>query len=223
MYAAPAKKAILKDTTWLRIKDCTLVGDAGGQERLQGWAEAKGVLGELQVGFWPRRRLEYNLFVLTQCIEVAQQARSPLYVAFLDISKAYDCVDQQILWSILQDLGLESNDIALLRALYSGVTAQVEWDGHVTAPVSVSCALRQGCPLSPVLFMLYVAGLTQRLESSGLRYALQHHEEGQLVAWRFPALVYADDFVVLAGSPGQLQQLLDMCGTEMTRLTEAEV
>lgn len=154
-------------------------------------------------------------------IEVAQQSRSPLYKVFLDISKAYDCVDQQILWSILQDLGLESNDIALLRALYSGVTAQVEWDGHVTAPVSVSCGLCQGCPLSPVLFMLYVAGLTQRLKSSGLGYALQHHEEGQLVARRFPALVYADDFAVLAGSPGELQQLLDMCGTEMT--PEAEV
>lgn len=40
-----------------------------------------------------------------QSIEVARQARSLLYVAFLDISKAYDSVDQQTLWVILPDLG----------------------------------------------------------------------------------------------------------------------
>lgn len=46
------------------------------RERLQGWAEAKGEAA----GGLPA--IEENLFVLAQCIEVAQQARSPLYVAF---------------------------------------------------------------------------------------------------------------------------------------------
>lgn len=49
-----------------------------------------GVLGELQAGFRSGRRIEDNLFVLTQCVEIAQQAQRPLYVSFLDIAKAYD-------------------------------------------------------------------------------------------------------------------------------------
>lgn len=46
--------------------------------------------GELQAGFRSGRRIEDNLFVLTQCVEIAQQAQRPLYVSFLDIAKAYD-------------------------------------------------------------------------------------------------------------------------------------
>lgn len=105
------------------------------RERLQSWAERKGVLGELQTGFRSGRGIEDNLFVLTQCVEIAQQTRRPLYVAFLDISKAYDCIDQGILWSILRELGLGDANCELLQALYADMTAEVEWQGCTTAPV----------------------------------------------------------------------------------------
>ncbi|KAH9376412.1 hypothetical protein HPB48_022091 [Haemaphysalis longicornis] len=158
------------------------------RERLQGWAEWKGLLGELQMGFRAGRRIDDCLYVLTQCMEIAQRTNLPLYVALLDISKAYDSVDRELLWTILDRYGLEEKDVDLLRAIYANVTAQVVWEGHTAAPV----------------------------EGSGQGFRLEHKEGGQTVVVNIPALVYADDFAVLAGSPQELQQLLETCAMGIT-------
>lgn len=103
------------------------------------------------------------LYGLTQCVKMAQRSQVPLYVALLDISKAYDSVDRELLQSILGMYGLEERDVTLLRAFYRNVTAQVVWEGHVASLIEVT----QGCSLSTLLFMLYVGGVIQCLEVSG--------------------------------------------------------
>ncbi|KAM7284816.1 hypothetical protein ISCGN_001910 [Ixodes scapularis] len=112
--------------------------------RLQKWAEETEVLGELQNGFRTGRCIEDNLFVVTQCIEVAVQECRPLYAAFLDISKAYDTVDRNILWSRLRGLGINKADVNLLQALYAGVSVRIEWEGHMTRRLPVPRGLKQG-------------------------------------------------------------------------------
>ncbi|KAH8038088.1 hypothetical protein HPB51_021645 [Rhipicephalus microplus] len=102
--------------------------------RLQRWAKAIGVLGELQMGFRQGRLIEVNLLILTQGIERASRMGSPLYVAFLDIAKAYDCVDRDIFWAIFGELGMMEEDLGLLQAIYKDVVAEVEWEGHRTRP-----------------------------------------------------------------------------------------
>lgn len=83
----------------------------------------------------------------TQCIEVAAQEDRQLYAAFLDISKAYDTVDQGVLWNRRRELGLEEKDVELLHALYCGTSMQVEWEGDKMKQMPASRGLRQGCPL----------------------------------------------------------------------------
>ncbi|KAG0444711.1 hypothetical protein HPB47_013473 [Ixodes persulcatus] len=186
--------------------------------RLQKWAEETEVLGELQNGFRTERCIEDNLFVVTQCIEVAAQEGRPLYAAFLDISKAYDTVDQNILWSRLRGLGINEADVNLLQALFDGVSVRIEWEDHMTKRIPVTRGLRQGCPLSPLLFMLYVALLEKALEQSDVGFDLPYRMEGAWKRQRIPALIYADDVVLLADSPEDLQVLLDISGELATHL-----
>ncbi|KAL3208215.1 hypothetical protein MRX96_039287 [Rhipicephalus microplus] len=61
------------------------------------WAESSGHLIELRNGFRPNRRLEDNLFVVTQCIEVARKQSRHLLACFRDVSKAYDSVPRDLL------------------------------------------------------------------------------------------------------------------------------
>ncbi|KAH7974039.1 hypothetical protein HPB49_008740 [Dermacentor silvarum] len=134
------------------------------------------------------------------------------------MTKTYDYVDREILWRIMAGIGLHDEDRVLLQAIYSDVVAELEWDGHKIAQVEMPRGLRHGCSLSPLLFMVYVAGVVQRLAALDCVFTFRHRESGQLVQRRIPALVYVDDFALLAGSPEELQKLLDLCGRKMTGL-----
>ncbi|KAH7985835.1 hypothetical protein HPB52_025380 [Rhipicephalus sanguineus] len=109
-------------------------------------------------------------------------------------------------------------DLGRLQAVYRDVLAEAEWEGHRTKPLTMPRGFRQGCRLSPVLFMVYVAGVVQHLEGSGCEYTMVHSECGRQVTSHISTLVYADDFALLAGSAQELQGLLDICAKEMSRL-----
>lgn len=183
------------------------------------WVESNGILGELQNGFRPGRRLEDNLFVITQTIEISAAQGRPTWLLFLDIKGAYDNVDRGLLWHILEEEGIGSEFVGLLRAIYEDNKAHITWEGRTyTEPVYIRRGLKQGCPLSPLLFTLYIRGMERRLEESGLGFDLSHRSNGVLVEQRIPGLMYADDIVLLADNAEELQKLADICGDEATYL-----
>ena len=182
------------------------------------WAECEGVLGELQNGFRRERRLEDNLFSLTQCIEIAEKECRPLWLAFLDIKGAYDNVIQENLWHILATLEVEDGIVNLLKGIYRSRKVLIKWEKMVSEPIEIQRGLRQGCPLSPLLFMLYLQGLESSLERSGLGFNLSFFKQGEWIEQLLPGMMYADDIVLMADNKEDLQGLLDICGKEGDRL-----
>lgn len=188
------------------------------KDRLQAWVESEGVLGELQNGFRKQRRLEDNLFSLTQCIEIAEKEQRPLWLAFLDIKGAYDSVIQENLWGILGTLGVEAGVTNLLKDIYNSNKVRIKWETNVSEPIEIERGLRQGCPLSPLLFMLYLQGLENKLERSGFGFNLSFIKQGEWIKQSLPGLMYADDIVLMADNKEDLQKLMDICGTEGDKL-----
>lgn len=184
------------------------------KENMATWAEGSGVLTELQGGFRRYRRLEDNLFTITQCIEVARKEERSLLCCFLDIAKAYDSVPHDVLILYLEELGLPHQWLTLIRWLYSGNTVKTELNGAKSEEVTVTRGLRQGCPLSPLLYILYVSGLERRLVQSGIGFSLVHLEEGEEVNWVLPGLTFADDIVLMAETAEDLQKLVYICDEE---------
>ncbi|KAM7312074.1 A-kinase anchor protein 1, mitochondrial [Ixodes scapularis] len=182
------------------------------RNRLQAWAEKEAILGELQYGFRWERRLEDNLFVLTQATEIAQKENRPLHLCFLDVSKAFDTVEHRKLWTQLAERGLCSEWIDLLREVYRGMAVVAQWQQETTHPVTCSKGLRQGCPLSPLLFMLYIAGIERRLQKSGEGFSLEYSEGRERKGGKLPRLIYADDMGLMADSLQGLQGLMNECG-----------
>ncbi|KAM7293781.1 uncharacterized protein ISCGN_023364 [Ixodes scapularis] len=130
--------------------------------RLQTWAVAEGVLGELQSGLRDRAEIE----------------RRPLYLCFLDISRAYDSGDHEKLWRQLAKRGLGGEWINQLKQIYKETTVVAQWQEEMTHPVAITKGLRQGCPLSPLLFMLYTAGFDNRLQNCAEGFTLENTEAG---------------------------------------------
>ncbi|KAH7958437.1 hypothetical protein HPB49_001774 [Dermacentor silvarum] len=69
--------------------------------------ESNNIFPESQNGFRPNRRTSDHIFTLTQALEMKNKEKSTLYLAFLDMEKAYDSVPHSRLWQKLQGIGLE--------------------------------------------------------------------------------------------------------------------
>ncbi|KAL3169570.1 hypothetical protein MRX96_045355 [Rhipicephalus microplus] len=99
--------------------------------------------------------------------------------------------------------------IDLLQRLYSNNMVIATFGQTSMEPVSVRRGLKQGCPLSPLLYILYTAGLEWDLIGSGRGFALRFQYAGSPQVWTLPGLVFADDLVLLAENTDQLQNLID--------------
>ena len=76
-------------------------------------------------------------------------------IYFIDYTKAFDCVDHNKLWKILQEMEIPDHLTCLLRNLYAGQEA-IARTGHGTTDwFQIGKGVRQGCILSPCLFNLY--------------------------------------------------------------------
>ena len=117
-------------------------------------------------------------------------------------AKAFDYVDHNKLWKILQEMGIPDHLTSLLRNLYAGQEATV-WTGHgTTGWFQLGKEVRQGWILSPCLFNLYAEYI---MRNAGL----EETQAGIKIAGRnFNNLRYADDTIVMAESEEELKSLL---------------
>ena len=84
-----------------------------------------------------------------------QEFQKNIYFCFIDYAKAFDCVDHNILWKILKEMGIPDHLTCLLRNLNAGQEATVR-TGHGTADwFQIGKGVCQGCILLPCLFILY--------------------------------------------------------------------
>ncbi|KAM7304678.1 uncharacterized protein ISCGN_014578 [Ixodes scapularis] len=142
------------------------------------------------------------------------------------LSSTLRCVSNKIstelppqkLWRQLAKRGLGGAWINLLKEIYKETTVVAQWQEEMTHPVAITKGLRQGCPLSPLLFMLYIAGFEKRLQDCAEGFTLEYTKTGTSGGEKIPGLIYADDIVLMADSLEGLQALMNECNTMGTAL-----
>ena len=84
-----------------------------------------------------------------------QESQKYIYFCYIDYAKAFDCVDHNKLWKILQEMRVPDHLTCLLRNLYAG-QEEIVRTRHGTADwFQIGKGVHQGCILSPCLFNLY--------------------------------------------------------------------
>ena len=106
---------------------------------------------DVQAGFRKGRGTRYQIANIHWIINKARALQKNIHFCFIDFSKAFDCVDHNKLWKILQDIGIPD----LLRNLYAGQEATVRTGHGTTDWFQIGKGICQGCILSPCLFNLY--------------------------------------------------------------------
>ena len=121
------------------------------QTRLQPYMNCE--LSHVQAGF-PESRVTRDQIVNISWI-IAKGREFQKNICFIHCAKAFDCVDHNKLWKILQEMGIPDHLTYLVRNLYAGQEATVR-SGHGTTDWFQSGkGVHQSCVLSPCLFNIY--------------------------------------------------------------------
>lgn len=161
-------------------------------------------LHDAQFGFRPGLSTEAAVLCLKQTVQYYTVRGTPVYAAFLDLSRAFDLVQYDILWKKLyNDTSMPPECISILKYWYANQRNYVNCSGGLSDMYGLECGVRQGGITSPALFSLYMDGLIGELSSAGVGCSI----DGTFVN----NISYADDMVLLCPSISALRKLLRIC------------
>ena len=158
------------------------------------------LLREEQAGFRPSRSCVDQIFVLRTIMEQSKEWNSSLYINFIDFEKAFDSVHHTTLWNILRSYGFPDKIVNILTSFYSNNQCCVRHMGQQSEWFQVKSGVRQGCVISPLLFLVVIDWVMKRSTSDRPRG----------ITWNsFDNLEdedFADDIALLAHSNQDMQE-----------------
>ena len=111
--------------------------------RLSAYCEAKNLLPKKQCGFCSRRSTTDTMFAIRRLQELRWKARVLLFLCFIDLQKAYHCVDRTLLWQVLAHFGVPPQMIEVIRQFHDGMRACLRSkDGRCSEWFEVAQGLR---------------------------------------------------------------------------------
>ncbi len=146
----------------------------------------------------------------------------PLYIAFIDLTKAFDLVSREGLFRILPKIGCPPKLQSLIESFHSGMQGTVQFNGSTSEAFNICSGVKQGCVLAPTLFGIFFALLLKHaLGSSREGIYLRTRSDGRLFNLaRLRAktkvrevlirdMLFADDAAVATHTQRELQTLMD--------------
>ncbi|KAL3687192.1 hypothetical protein R1sor_013501 [Riccia sorocarpa] len=132
--------------------------------------------------------------ILTFCMvhkALKQNRKSALFLS-IDQEKAYDRLLPQFLWQVMSKLGFFDKFISAVKALQEDAESSLLFNGRALPPFRIGKGVRQGCPMSPLLFVIatcpLIAALKSEIAKGGIKPIVL--EEGVVVS----CMALADDF-----------------------------
>ena len=168
------------------------------------------LINKNQTGFKKNHRTSDNLLTLKNVVKkYVTIGKNKLYTCFVDFRKAYDSVWQKGLFYKMKQIGFSGNLLDLIRDMYKKTKCAVKMKDSITNYFDYTRGVRQGCPISPILFNIYVNDIFKIMnENNGSDIFLK---EGEPIN----ALMYADDLILISetetGLQNQLNKLSEYC------------
>ncbi|KAH9244463.1 hypothetical protein BASA81_018132 [Batrachochytrium salamandrivorans] len=167
------------------------------QMRIERFVETNNLLSYEQAGFRKREECVGQVVSLVDIIQRRQNAGLNTHVLFIDIRKAFDTVPVGALLWKLQNMGFPRRTLAFLKALYTSSSARARAGSLLSDPFPVQRGVRQGCPLSGLLFNLFINDIFDGVAPITVPGLSQDTNP-------IRGLMYADDVAVFADSEQSL-------------------
>jgi Reverse transcriptase (RNA-dependent DNA polymerase) len=157
-----------------------------------------------QGGFKKKRSTLDQVAALNEAIRKYKKKFKNTCVAFLDIWAAYDTVDRTILWKKCRERNINERLIRILAGMARNNTNRVSINNFLSKEVYFRAGVQQGGTISPHLYNVFINGLCERIESSGIGIK---SESGKPIC----SFLFADDVALIAKDDRDLQELLNVC------------
>ena len=116
------------------------------------------------------------------------------------LRKSIQYKDRTVLWKLLRHYGLPTKCVTLIKNMYGGFTCHVIFNGQVSEGFQIGTGVRQGCLLSPLLFLIVIDWTMKR--------SIEHHRTG--IQWnlfsQLEHLDFADDLALLSETHKHMQE-----------------
>ena len=182
---------------------------------------AENILPEAQCGFRAQRGTSDMIFSARQIQEKCLEQNMDLYQCFIDLTKAFDTVNRNLLWKVLKKFGCPEKFVNLIRSLHDGMVGTVNFNGTLSEPFPVESGVKQGDVLAPTLFALFFTavfmvafkdntkGVYIRYRTSGRLFNIRRFlANSKVTTSLMRELLYADDCDLVAHTEADLQDLV---------------
>ena len=134
--------------------------------------------------------------------KIVKTQKKKLFACFVDIKKAFDCTNRQLLfYKLLSEYKVGGNFLKLLQSMYDRHEVHVRLSEGLSQPILTTIGVKQGCGLSPLLFNIFINKLPEIYDQSC--------DPVKLGSSDLNCLLWADDLVILSTSGAGLQQSIE--------------
>ena len=132
---------------------------------VEGLIRQRVEIDEMQCGFMSGRGTTDAIFIVRQLQEKHLAANKPLYMAFVDLEKAFDRVPRDVIWWAMRKLGIDEWLVRLVQSMYKDVRSRVRVGDGYSEEFGVGVGVHQGSVLSPLLFIIVLEALSREFRT----------------------------------------------------------
>lgn len=174
-------------------------------DRLDFWMNKHQIIHQSQTGFRKGHSTIDNIWLLKEIIQIYRNNKKPIYICFIDLSKAFDSISKRILIHKLKSLLPTGKYLSLLETIISNRSYKILYNGIESEEYKTENGIPQGDSLSPTLFCIYMNNFLKHLDEH-----MNIIDPIKIINWKIASMIYADDIVLMSESKKGIIKQIDL-------------
>uniref|UniRef100_A0A3B3CA37 Reverse transcriptase domain-containing protein n=1 Tax=Oryzias melastigma TaxID=30732 RepID=A0A3B3CA37_ORYME len=127
------------------------------------------IIDEEESGFMPGRNISNNIRLILDMIDYNEYIRDDSFILFVDFYKAFDTISHSFMIRVIKEFGFGERFLKAIEVLYNGCNSSIKLAHGTTPRFDINRGIRQGCPLSPFLFLLVAQVMALHIKKDQFR------------------------------------------------------